>query len=121
MSERLKALRKSLGFTQQEFANKLGISRSNIAGYESGRNDPGDAVVSLICREFNVNEKWLRYGTGKMLAEIDRENQLMIWAAKVLKDESDSFKRRFVKMLMDLDESDWETLEKISLSLHKKD
>ncbi len=55
-----------------------------------------------------------------MFIKLDKENQLMIWAANILKDESDSFKRRFVKMLMELDESDWETLEKICVKLHKE-
>lgn len=69
MGERIRELRKSLGLTQQEFAERLGIKRNAIANYEVGRNDPADMVVSLICREFNVNEEWLRTGEGKMLAE----------------------------------------------------
>lgn len=121
MGERLKKIRKTLDITQQQLADKLGVSRSNIAGYEAGRNEPGDAFISLFCKLYNINEVWLRYGTGEMFVEIDRENQLMIWAASILKDESASFKRRFINMLMDLDENDWETLEKIAISLHKKD
>ena len=61
MNDRIKKLRRELELTQQEFANKIGIKRNTIATYESGRNDPIDAVISLICREFNVNETWLRY------------------------------------------------------------
>ncbi len=120
MNERLKELRKALGLTQEKFADKLNMKRNTIANYEIGRNEPIPAVVTLICKEFNVNESWLRTGEGKMFIEIDRENQLMQWTANILKDESDSFKRRFVKMLMELDESDWETLEKISVKLHKE-
>lgn len=66
MNERMKELRKALGLTQQEFADKIGIVRGNIATYETGKSKPGDAVVSLICREFSVNEDWLRTGTGEM-------------------------------------------------------
>ena len=66
MNERMKKLRKALGLTQQEFADKIGIVRGNIATYETGKSKPGDAVVSLICREFNVNEEWLRTGNGEM-------------------------------------------------------
>lgn len=66
MNERMKELRKALGLTQQEFADKIGIVRGNIATYETGKSKPGDAVVSLICREFNVNEEWLRTGNGEM-------------------------------------------------------
>lgn len=62
MNERIKKIRKSLGFTQQEFADKLNIKRGAIANYEIGRNEPIDAVVSLICRVFGANEDWLRNG-----------------------------------------------------------
>ena len=56
MGERIKELRKILGLTQQEFAKRLGIKRNTIANYEVGRNDPIDAIVTLICREFGVSE-----------------------------------------------------------------
>lgn len=66
MKNRIKNLRKELNLTQQEFADKIGISRGNIGAYEVGKNVPSDAVISLICREFNVREEWLRTGEGEM-------------------------------------------------------
>lgn len=68
MRERIKAVRKAAGLTQQDFADKIGISRNNIATYEIGKSNPGDAVISLICRTFNVREEWLRTGEGEMFA-----------------------------------------------------
>lgn len=64
MKDRIRAIRKYFDLTQQEFADRLGIKRGAIANYELGRNEPVDSVVSLICREFDVNEDWLRNGTG---------------------------------------------------------
>ena len=64
MKDRIRAIRKYFDLTQQEFADRLGIKRGAIANYERGRNNPVDSVVSLICREFGVNEEWLRNGTG---------------------------------------------------------
>jgi len=55
-----------LDLTQQEFADRIGIKRNTIANYESGRNEPVDSVISLICREYGVNEAWLRTGEGEM-------------------------------------------------------
>ena len=55
VKERIKSLRKELSYTQQEFADKIGTPRNNIAGYETGKRSPSEAVISLICREFNVN------------------------------------------------------------------
>lgn len=66
MDKRIKKLRKALDLTQQTFADRLGIKQNTIAKYETGRGTPTRAVVSLICREFNVNEEWLRTGNGEM-------------------------------------------------------
>lgn len=66
MKNRIKEIRKELNLTQQEFADRIGVKRNTIATYESGRNTPIDAVISLICREFSVNKEWLRNGTGPM-------------------------------------------------------
>lgn len=66
MHERIKKLRKALDLTQQEFADRIGVKRNTIANYETGRNNPVDSIISLICREFNVNEEWLRTGNGEM-------------------------------------------------------
>lgn len=111
MEERLKQLRKQLDMTQDEFAKRIGLARNSIANYEIGRREPTNSVIISICREFKVNEEWLRSGTGAMFIELDMENQLMTWAAKALKDESDTFKRKFIKMLMDLNEKEWEYIE----------
>lgn len=72
MNERIKALRKELNLTQQEFADRLGTSRGNIGSYEVGKSAPSDAVISLICKTFRVNEDWLRNGgdSNKMFIEL---------------------------------------------------
>ena len=66
MHERLKKLRKILDLTQQEFAERIGSKRNTVAKYETAANTPSAAVVSLICREFNVREEWLRNGEGEI-------------------------------------------------------
>lgn len=64
LKERLKKIRKALDLTQQEMADRIGIKRNSYANYEIGRNTPIDAIILSICREFNVNEDWLRTGAG---------------------------------------------------------
>lgn len=66
MNGRLRKLRRELDLTQLKFGERIGVKGNTIAQYESGRNEPIDAVLSLICREFNVNEEWLRSGLGEM-------------------------------------------------------
>ncbi len=111
MHERLKKLRKALDLTQQEFADRIGSKRNTVAKYETEANMPSAAVVSLICREFNVNEDWLRNGNGDMFLPINRENEISKMAKDLLSDETNSFKSRFIAMLAGLSASDWERLE----------
>lgn len=66
IGDRLKQLRKELDLTQEAFASRIGSVQNTITGYESGRRNPSAPVISLICREFKVNEEWLRNGTGEM-------------------------------------------------------
>lgn len=83
MNERIKELRKALKLTQQEFADRLNIKRGAIANYEVGRNEPIDAVISLICEKYNVNEEWLRDGTGEMF-RAEEENSIIAKATMLL-------------------------------------
>ena len=88
MDERIKALRKKLGLTQQAFADRLKIARGNIAAYEVGKNAPSDAVISLICKEFHVNEVWLRAGEGNMFAKVDEDDRYALNLGKLSKTEN---------------------------------
>lgn len=112
MNERLKILRKYLHLTQQEFADKIGISRGNIAAYEVSKNAPSNAVLSLISKTFDVNENWLRTGEGEMFLEIGRDEEITAWAAKITRgDYSNKFVPEFAHLLTQLNEKDWERIE----------
>lgn len=112
MKDRIKKIRKSLDLTQQGFADRIGTSRGNIAAYEVGKNVPSGSVISLICKEFNVNEEWLRNGTGEMFLPSNRNSDIAKLTKELLNEESDSFKNRFVSMLANLSVEEWEFLEK---------
>ena len=73
LNERLKKLRRTLDLTQQAFSDKLGVKRNTVGQWEIGRNEPSDAIIFSICREFNVNEDWLRTGNGEMFIELTRD------------------------------------------------
>lgn len=120
MNERLKKLRKTLDLTQQAFADRIGIARGNVGAYEVGKNAPSDAVISLICREFNVNEHWLRDGTGEMFIEQTQDEQIAAFVGDLLKGEDDSFKRRLISGLAALDDNGWKVLEDFLDSIQKK-
>lgn len=123
MNKRLKALRKALGKTQQEFAEEIGIKRNTIATYEAGRNEPIDAVISLICKtdfpEGRVNETWLRTGEGEMFAEPGYDKKLSDFFSSISKDGT-SFRKYLISTLADLDDDEWKTLESIFLSISER-
>lgn len=87
MNERLRKLRKMLELTQQEFADRIGIKRNSYANYEIGRNIPIDAIILSICREFNVNEDWLRTGAGgdeNMFVKLSEDEELAMYTQMLL-------------------------------------
>ena len=114
MKDRLKLLRKSLKLTQEEFAARIGIKRNSYANYEIGRNNPIDAVVFSICREYRVSETWLRTGEGEMFVPYDEETRLLKWARAVFTDESASFQRRFAMMMTELTQEQRAVMEKMA-------
>lgn len=73
MNNRIRMLRKSLGLNQTEFGKRIGVKQSSIAGYETGVRVPLDSVILSICREFDVNEEWLRTGNGEMFLPSENE------------------------------------------------
>lgn len=73
VGSRIKEVRDFFDLTQQEFADRLRIKRGAVANYELERNAPIDAVISLICRVFNVREAWLRDGEGEMLEQLTED------------------------------------------------
>nr|DAM71280.1 MAG TPA: Repressor protein CI [Caudoviricetes sp.] len=122
MNERLKQLRKELNLTQQEFADKLGTARNNIAGYETGKRNPSDAAISLICTKYNVNENWLRTGEGDMFVKLSYSDEIAQFVGQLMTEEDDSFKKRLVSGLAALDETGWKVLEDFLDSIQiKKD
>ena len=112
MNERIKALRKRLGLTQQAFADRLKIARGNIGAYEVGKNAPSDAVISLRCKEFNVNEIWLRTGEGgddNMFTKVNEEDRFSINLGKLSRTENQMARN----MLNAIAEADPEKLKHI--------
>lgn len=84
MNERIKELRKSLDMNQTEFGNKIGVKQTTVAGYETGVRTPIDSVILSMCREFNVNEEWLRTGKGEMFLPVPEEDEVASYVAELL-------------------------------------
>lgn len=66
MNERINELRKNLNLTMEKFGTRLGVGKTAISKLENGERNLTDLMFKSICREFNVNEEWLRTGKGEM-------------------------------------------------------
>ena len=112
MNERIKALRKVLGMSQDIFAEKLGLTKNYISLIENGNRNLSEQSVKVLCKEFNVNEEWLRNGTGEMFLPVDRNADIARLTKQLLDEESDSFKNRLISILSNLSVEEWQYLEK---------
>lgn len=73
MINRIIEIRKKEGLSQEQFAKRLGLSRSFINQVETGKKNISDRTISDICQEFHINEEWLREGTEPMDAPISED------------------------------------------------
>lgn len=121
IKDRIKTIRKKKELTQVEFGQIIGVKGNTVTNYETGLRNPTEAVVKSICREFNVNEHWLRTGEGEMFIELTKEEEIASFIGGVLRDEDDSFKKRLISGLAALDETGWEVLENFLNSIQKKE
>lgn len=126
MKDRIIEIRNRAGendkkMTQEEFGKRIGAARNTIANYETGNRTPSNAVITSICREFNVNENWLRTGEGEMFLPMDRETELAKLTVNLFKEESDSFKNRFISLLARMSDEEWALLENMVNKLAKEE
>ena len=66
MNERIKKIRKhkDVNMTQPDFGKRIGVTAAAISKMETSASNPSEQIILAICREFNVNEEWLRTGEG---------------------------------------------------------
>lgn len=112
INDRLRHLRKNiLKLNQSAFGKEyLGLSSSGVSEIEAGRRNVTDQHI-IALKNKNISEKWLRTGEGEVFSQFaSKEEELLSWAEDVFRDENNTFKQRFVKMLMTLDDASWDVL-----------
>lgn len=97
MNERIKELRKRLGLTLEKFGDRLGVGKTAINKLEKGENNVTDQMFKSICREFNVNEEWLRTGDGEMFLIPDDEDAALV--SDLLENTDDDFYRMALDLI----------------------
>lgn len=115
MNIRLKLIRKTLGLNQNEVGQKVNLSRSHISSLENGTREVTERLIADYCREFNVNEDWLRTGKGEMFEESDAT----IIAELAAEYNLDDIDKLIIEHYLKLDDNGRESIKKYVLSVAK--
>ena len=118
MKNRIKELRKTVKLNQTNFADQIHVSQDSISKYEKGERELTDRVISDICREFNVNEEWLRSGTGEMFKEMTEQDIIKQKIDNQLKD-GDEFTKNVLYQIASLTPEQWKGIEEFITKIKK--
>ena len=117
IEKRISDLIKALNIKKVAFANRINVSGPFVSQLCSGVSIPSDRTIYDICREFKVNEKWLRTGEGEMFLKPTKDEELRDFVDDILESESTDFRRRLISALAKLDTEKWKVLEEIASTL----
>lgn len=99
-----------------EFASRLKIDQSYVTQLTTGRRNPSERLIADICREFSVNETWLRTGSGEMFIQKSRAQEIDEFISDIMKGEPD-FRQQLVSLLARMTPEEWKLLEKKAYEL----
>lgn len=114
---RIKTLRQTLGMSQTDFGRKIGVTRSVLSNLDLGITTLQDPLLSLVCSVFNVRREWLEFGSGEMFEQPDTEAPFYNAVGSISNDDPDSFRKRFVIALAELDDAGLDAMEQFIRSL----
>lgn len=121
INDRIALLIKDLGITRSSFADRIRVSRPFVSELCSGVKQPSDRTIADIAREFGVSLAWLEDGEGEMYVKRSANEELGLLVANIMSDADDSFRKRFVTLLMALPPEDWSKIERFIDELQKSD
>jgi transcriptional regulator with XRE-family HTH domain len=116
LKNRIQEVRKDNKLTQDEFAVKINLSKNFVSLMETGNRVPSDRTIADICREFNINEEWLRTGSGEKEVPLPMKAHLMALFSDV-SNETDSFRRSLFNAMAKMTPDEWKLLERIANDL----
>ena len=110
MNYRIREIRKDNNLTQTEFGERIGVKGNTITGYENGTRIPSDAIILSICREFNVNEDWLRTGQGEKYLRLSRKETVAAYVGKILGSKVTPLEETLIEFMAETSPQEWEEL-----------
>lgn len=116
INERISQVVAKSGLSKTAFAERINVSQQHVSRLCKD-GTPSDRTIADICREFGVNEKWLRDGDGEMFVEISRDEEIAAFMSEIMKDDDADFRRRLISVLCRLDSDEWRLLEQVANKL----
>ena len=87
INDRIANLLNTLQITKTAFAEKLKVSQQYISKLTK-TGLPSDLLIDDICEKYNVNEEWLRHGTGEMFRVIPKEDETAAIVSNLLEEDN---------------------------------
>lgn len=111
IGERIREIRKANGLTMDAFAKRIGISGGAVSLIESGKTEtPSNQTIVIICREFNVDEDWLRDGTGEPFMQLSREETIAAYVGRITGGHITDIEESIIKFMAETPVEEWENL-----------
>lgn len=120
IGDRIKSVRISENLSQEEFGKRLNLSRSIISCYEKGLREITERSIKDIVREFNIDENWIYTGEGDMYRKMTEDEEFAYMVGALLVDDEED-KRKFIRLMLDLDESYWPIVTELIEGIKKRD
>ena len=118
INERISQVVKESGLTKTAFAERINVSPGMVSKLCSASAQPSDRTISDICREFGVNEDWLRSGIGDMREAVTPEEEVSELVARAVHGSSD-FRRAVIRMICTRTDTELEVLDKMLQDLYE--
>lgn len=113
MEDRIKKIRKYYKLNQDEFGEKLGVTRSVIANLELNRVEAKPLFINHLCTSFNINKIWLETGEGEMISSVPKEDYLNSLGLSEMG-------RTIIDVFLELPDNEQSAVESFLLKLSKK-
>ena len=117
LGDRIRQIRKLNNLSMDSFGEKVGISKVSVSRIEAGINNPSTQTIMLICREFGLNEEWLRNGKGEMHCEVSQEEEIAQIVNTLLAEKPKSFRMKLVHYISQMTDEELEYFHEFLIEL----
>lgn len=120
MDERIKQIRKLKKLSQAAFGEPFGASRDMINNVENGRAAVSDMMVAAICRVYNVDEVWLRTGTGQPFPKKSRRDVIDEYIGQLSEGKRSDIEQLLIEFMAETSVEEWKELSAVFRRLADK-